>query len=228
MSKTKTLPGAVIGAMSKTGAFRTAGYRLHKDFAGDYTIDNVIPFANRQSDKGDDNAYRVQCNSESGNHSLNGFLMSNAYLVPKSEKIDAKSIKDGVDNVFYWDDVQDVIRNSRYLNTEMEDDNDFTFPEKFKIIGAVVSKDTKGDHPYVPLRRYPFYTTILRHHKEKADRDATYVDRDTIDIYINSEGDDRPNLPKGYKFKMVDHDKAVWKMENWNPTLLIEDWTEKE
>lgn len=211
----------VLSLMKENGGFRNEGFRLHDGFTTEYEIKDVIAASTRNAKKGEKNTYRVNCKSDKGSHSIHGFLMSNALLVPKDIKLKTtNTVKKGVKSIYYYEDIQDVITSSKYVNTVFDDKVDFEFPEKFEIIGAVVSKDSEGDHPYVPLNRYPFYNVFLRHHKI-SDTTATYVDKDTINMYINETGPRRPVLPTDFKFELPNHEEAVWKVTNWNPTLLI-------
>lgn len=219
----KEVNKAIIAAMQANNQFRTQGYNLHKNFAGEYTITDVKEYKTRNAEDDDPNAFRVHCKSPSGNHAINGFIFMNAYIVPKDSKIEAAdTVKEGVKHIHFYDGdkVQEALRDAKYVNTLYKDEN-FKLPEKFEILGALVSKDARGDHPYIPLRRYPMYSVILRHH-QKSDPEAYYVDRDTIDMYIDTKA--ITSLGKDFKFKLPDHDKKVWDMSLWNPTLIIRDW----
>ena len=219
---TKTVSSAVLTAMKDNNQFRSQGYSLHKDFTGEHQVIDVREYKTRNAGEDDDaNAFRVNCKSASGNHSINGFMFMNAYILPKSEELkDIKPVKDGVKDVYFYDEMQEALRSAKYVNS-LHEDGSFDLPEKFEIIGAVVSKDARGDHPYIPLRRYPMYSVILRHH-QKIDPEATYVDRDTIDMYLAA--DEIQNLPKGFKFELPKHETKAWEMGMWNPTLIIRDW----
>jgi hypothetical protein len=130
---------------------------------------------------------------------------------------------DEYNNVVFFDQAEEMLRKGFRVNTLMEDTEDFRLPEKFHVIGAMVSREKGTDHPYIPLTRYPFYRTILAHHQKKVPG-ALYLTRDEIDGYLHSEnGVD--GLPKNYKFQLPDEE--IWNVRNWNPTLIIEDWRDE-
>ncbi len=210
----------ILGSMRDKKQFRIAGYRLHKGFAGQYKSTGVVP-TEYGTDK--DQSFRLSCTSDSGNHSISGFHMVNAYVVPKKVEMPDKGVKEGIGNIYYFDQLQDVLMQSQRLHVLTKTDTDFTLPVKFEILGAAVGKDAEGDHPYIPLSRYPFYKVLLAHH-QKSSPDSTYIDRDTINYLLGLEGEERPAIPEGYEFKLINHDEAIWRMANWSPTLIIRQW----
>jgi hypothetical protein len=216
----RKLDGSLVASMREAGQFRTEGFRLHADFVGEYSIDAIVPYITRNKQE----SYRMDCKSKSGVHSISGFMVNNCYVLPKNVELKAETVSSSDAGVFYYDGIEGEIRQCVRMNHYMEDSKDFEFPEKLEILGAVVSKDQSGKHPYVPLSRYPMHSLLLKHH-QKLFPEATFVTRDEIEAYIKAEGDARPNgLPKGFKFELPNHEKSCMESKNWTPTLIVRDW----
>lgn len=216
---------AVIKAMKDDNKFREQGFSLHPKFIGKYTNFQVV--YQKQGDKAErDNNFRLRCKSASGQHSLSGFMFSNALVVPKDTEFPKEGVKEGVVGVCYFDQASEVTRNAERMHQLMDDDKDFKLPESFTVLGACVGKDSVKDHPYIPISRYPRYHALLNHHK-KLNPTAEYINRDDIEYYLGLEGDARPKgIPDGFKFELRNHEEAVWEMHHWMPTLVIQDWRE--
>jgi len=220
MSNLLNLTAGVLSAMRSRRMFRTDGFTLHAGFVGEYKPTKVEATASKVGESEDN--FRLHCTSATGAHSLPGFMVSNAFIVPKEVVMPTEFIKVDRPHAWYFEQVSEVIRQSTRLHQQFGD-NEFAFPEKFEVLGAYVQKDSAGEHPYIPLKRYPFYSTILSHHK-KLHPDATFVDRDTIAMYLAEKGEARPAVPADYKLQLRNHGTEVWEYRNWNPTLFIRDW----
>jgi len=217
------LSKSVINVMSAENKFRESGFSLHEGFAGKYGSFTVIHKTYGESKT--ENNFRLRCKSDSGSHSLAGYMVANTLIVPKGTDMPEQLVKEDAPNVHYFSDAGDVTRLAVPMYTKFEaSEDDFEFPESFKVLGACVGKDTVGDHPYIPLSRYPKYKTFLAHH-EKVTNGDTFLTRDDIDSYLKLKGEDRPvGIPEGFKFELRNHKTAVMEMGNWMPTLIIEDW----
>lgn len=230
MKKSKSLELKVVEEMRKDGKIREAGFSLHKDFTGDYGDFNVVVQKTTDENKiTRENNFRLRCKSESGNHSLAGFMVVNALVVPKKQDLPKEHVKDAP-GVFFFHDADEVSRNAIKFSVIMEetDGKAFDFPDKFKVIAALVGKDSAEDHPYIPLSRYPGYG-LFQAHKAKINPEQPWVTREDIEYFMTLEGSDRPRgISKDYEFKLRNHDTAVWDMKMWMPTLVIEDWRDEE
>lgn len=216
----------VIKLMKTEGKFREQGFSLHEKFAGIYKDFQVL--LTKTGGSKPDNNFRVRCKSDAGNHSLAGYMVGNALVVPSGTVLPNETVKDNVKNVYFFDEAEDVVRSATKMHQIMDEGKDFEFPAEFEVLGACIGKDSVGDHPYIPLSRYPRYGALLNHHK-KAEPGAIYITRDSIDYYLTLEGDDRPKgIPEGHQFKLHNHEEAVWEMSNWMPTLIIKDWRKSE
>lgn len=215
------IKGKVIEAMRADRKFREQGYSLHKDFAGKYDNFQVV-YAKNSDNK--ENNFRLRCKSPSGAHSIAGYMIGNALLVPKDTTLPKEGVSKDISGVWYFDQVAEATRTGQSLHQLMDDKDGLELPDSFTVLGAAVGKDTAEDHPYIPLSRYPRYQALLTHHK-KVNPDATYITRDEIEDYIKLEGEERPKgIPSDYELKLRNHDKAIWDMSMWMPTLIIEDW----
>lgn len=218
---TTVIKGKVIEAMRADRKFREQGYSLHPNFAGKYDNFQVVYAKDKDSKE---NNFRLRCKSASGAHSIAGYMIGNALLVPKDTTLPEEGVNKDTKGVWYFDQIADAARSAISLHQLMDDHDGLELPEEFTILGAAVGKDSVEDHPYIPLSRYPRYQVFLNHHK-KLHPDATFITRDDIEDYIKAEGADRPKgISDDYELKLRHHDKAVWDMSMWMPTLLIEDW----
>jgi hypothetical protein len=220
MSNLKSLAASVIQAMKDRKMLRTDGFSLHAGFTGSYQVNRVEATASKS--EGSDDNFRLHTSSSTGSHSLPGFMIVNAFIVPKNVAMPTEFVKSDRPNCFFYEQSSDLIRQCTRMHQAFGQDG-FDFPDSLEIVGAMVQKDSSGEHPYVPLRRYPFYSTLLSFHKTKV-ADATYIDRETISMYLADQSAGRVNVPKDFQFKLRNHAIEVWEYRNWNPTLFIRDW----
>ena len=217
----RTLSAAIIAAMRAAGWLRADAYRLKEGFNGELTIDEVIETKTRGADE--KNNFRIAGTVGTKKVSMPGAILANARYLPSAKTIEATSVADGV---WYREKIEDVLAESQVYNEHVGlDDEDFEFPEKLRIVGAVVDPDPDvDDHPRFPLRSFKHYNAVLRHHRETVGDPLIFMTRDEFKSYIEAEGEERPkSIPPDYKeLELLDTIKPG-DMSSWQFTLLITD-----
>ena len=207
-----------VSSMGDGNKFRTDSFRLFEGFDGTYTVKGIRYHKDRQGKP----TFRVEMAGKT-HISLNGVMVGNAYLLKSEDIQDLQTVKKGISSISYFDDAKAILNGAARVHQSIEQGKGLALPDEITILGAFVSKDVKGTHPYIPLSRYPLYSLLLRHH-QKFIPTADYISRDEIDAYLGST-DSRPaGIPENYKFQLPNHAKAVWDMANWTPTLIFKDW----
>lgn len=220
----RTLSSMVIAAMKAAGWLRNDAYALREGFTGKYTIDDVVASKTRNAE--DDNNFSVQVTGLIGKQTIPGSVIANARILAKSE-ITAEAIA-GADHVYYADKIADLLAGSQpFHQAQGFGDDDYEFPENFKIVGASVQKDPVEDHPRMPLRKYKNYSEVLRHHQAIVADETAFITRELFNEYLAVEGEGRPKgVPASVtKMTLLDSVKPE-DMMHWSFTLLLADVAE--
>ena len=218
----RTLSGLVIAAMRAAGWLRNDGYRLKDGFNKILTINEVKESKTRGAKEM--NNFRIMGTTEDGPVSLPGSIIANARLVADTN-IEAGAVVEGV---WYREAIADVMQGSQVFNeAKGMDEDDFEFPEKLQIVGAVVDEDPDVEgSPRFPLRSFKYYNQVLRHHRKITGEDDAFMTRDEFKGYIEAETDRPKGVPESYKeLELLDSIKKN-DMRNWQFTLLLADVTE--
>jgi len=220
MKTSRIVKSAIIESMSKNNQFRTDGFSLRKGFTGDYQIQGIQDYTTRKGVE----SFRMNCTAPNGMAQIAGYFVVNALLLPKEVELSKiEPVRSDRVGVYYHRNFKDAFGSMPRIHSLLME-GDFEFPDTIEVIGALVAKDSKEEHPYVPLSRYPFYNLLLSHHQTLTPG-ATFITRDEIEGYVNGKGKDRPvGLPTKYEFKLANHEESVWEMDKWSPTLLVRDW----
>lgn len=227
--KTRTISGAILAAMRAAGWLRTDGYRLKDGFNGDITIDDVKATKTQGADS--DNNFRIVAKNDKGTFSIPGAVIANARWLPEEDATKVKAVEGtakGKSAIWMREEIEDHLQASQVFNeAKGMDDDDFEFPEKLHIVGALVDEDPDVEgYPRFPLRAFKYYNQVLRHHRKVTGEKNVFMTRDEFKAYIEAEADRPKGVPENYKelalLDSIDKDEA----KNWQFTLLVKDVAE--
>jgi hypothetical protein len=209
--------------MRAAGWLRTDGFRLTEGFAGTFDVKDVKETKTRDSNV--ENNFRVVVGNDTVKSiSIPGSIIANARLLPKAE-IEGTHVA-GAENVFMRDEIADVLNQSQiWHEAKGVADEDFEFPEKITIVGAMVDEDPDVEgSPRFPLRSFKHYNAVLKHHRELMGDETAFLTRDEFKEYITLTGDDRPaGVPESYTALELNESIKPGEMRNWQFTLLLAD-----
>ena len=216
----RTISSAVIDAMRASGWLRSDGYSLKEGFTGVYTIEDVVETKTRASKEL--NNFTLHCNGAGRKIIMPGSILANSRIVSSAD-FTAKSVKDATD-VFFSEEVEEVIADSVIFNEGEQMDEDYVFPASFKIVGAVVNKNEDTDKPTMPLRKYKHYNQVLRHHRKVTEDKDAFITKDLFKEYL--EGGEVAGVTDSELsvVSSVNEDD----MKHWNFTLLVADLSKDE
>lgn len=222
--RNRKVDSVVLEKQREEGQFNEARFALRAGFAGEYEVVEVSDLKRR----GEDEAYSHQIitRSKLGSSALHGSMVAKAILVKDASELSKlKTVKDGVKNVWYVEDVVPMMGKLFHHVFEFDAKGralDFEYPEKMEILGAYVFRSKEGDHPQVAMNKYPMMSLLVKHHKERSE---SYLTWDDARRYVAATGKDRPvGLPDDYKLELPSDD-AAWDMGNWTYRLIIKDFT---
>jgi hypothetical protein len=198
----------------------TTPYRLHDGFNTELTIKEIIPM--RSPDSTEDDSFRLKGVTDKGNVTFYDSMIVNAFVIGTTE-IKPEPISEGV---WMRDAIQDVLQTAQLFHESqgMNEEN-YTFPEKLQIVGAVVDPDPDLEgHPKVPLRAFKYYNKVLKHHRTLLGDKYAFLTRDEFKEYISSEATERPaGVPESYTELALVDSYDLNEPRNWSFTLMFAD-----
>jgi len=222
---TRELNSNVITLMRDKGWLRTEGFALRVGFAGVFEVKNVREYKSvNDNTAGKIDNFTLECKAPNGLANLSGYQISNARIIDMS-KIDKEPVE-GKPDIFYRDEIQDIIANSVPFHTKFEDDETFAFEETLYVVGAMVTRDEETKKPLIPLRRYKYYNQIVNHHRLEMGDDEAFVSRQEFRDYLAGSAK-IAGIPEDQKKMTLSGTTKADDESAWSFILLIADTKEK-
>ena len=239
------IAGTILQNVEARGLMVTDSFRLHPDFAGEYTAEKVHTRTISNAAKAEDedaqdaaNAFTVEFHGEGGKRiMLPDWMLLRSRVVATDDEVQ-ETFKD---KVAYYDDNQALVAKSSSFSMNVQrDDNgkpiSLGIPEKIAIKGALTSKVKDADdteHPAIPLRNYRGYDAVLSFYKaelkqEEPDEDHSnaFINRDQFSEYLrrNSNGDITiPGVDKELDGLELKDTRLADEMSVWSSQLVVAD-----